>query len=345
MVGGGRGSFRASLAALALASTVGCGSDEQPPPPEPRHALTQVVHRLQDRFEAKDVDGICALMARRAEIAAGKVAHGTPTTCRRDVRKVLGMIEKGGGWLDDDAPWVAAVREGADPTATVSVGDWRGEIPFVREAGEWKLAGFFGMDPKRFERYERGYPRRSFPSAGGSVSVSAEGGESCEPTSDARYPVISGGCVLRVTAKSVPVHMLTPFGGFKFSDCSVDYRVFVDGEGRTWTDEWTVEGSSESGCSDVNPCVRIHADGVTADRLPWKGRIVADGDGGFTHRMDMCVRTCIGNFTGDLVLDLEPGDGSAGWRVEQTDEGDSGFLLDESMDVEGEPIEIAAAGS
>jgi hypothetical protein len=343
MIVRGRGWFAAPLAALVLGSAAGCGSEEEPPPPEPRHALTQVVHRLQDRFEAEDVEGICALMARRAQTQAGKVAHATPTTCAKDVRKVLGMIDKGGGWLDADKPRVAAVREGADPTATLAVGDWRGEVPFVREDGEWRLAGFFGADPKRFERFERGYPRRPFPPERGAVKVTREDGAPCGPTSDAKYPRITGGCVVRVTAKSVPVHMITPFGGFKFSDCSVDYRVYVDSEGRTWTDEWEVEGTSESGCSDINPCIRIYPDGVRVDRLPWKGRIVPNGDGGFTHRMDMCVRTCVGNFVGDLVLDLESGDASAGWRVEQTDDGESGFLLDESMDVEGEPIEIAAA--
>jgi len=338
-----RAALLMSAIAIGSATSIACGGEE-PPPPEPRHPVTTVVHRLQERFAARDYRGVCKLMTRGAQIQAGEVAHSDPTTCPRDVRRVFGLIGAGGGWLDGDPPRVAAVRtRGRSATVTLVSGDWRASVPFVEGSNRWKLGGFFGMRTSQLERIEKQMPREPFPPpAEGLVEVSDGDGRPCPRTSDARYPRITGGCVVHVTDKSAPVEMMTPFGGFKFGDCSVDYRMIVDGDGRTWTDEWAIEGAPESGCSDINECIREREE-LAHDRLPWKGRIRSDGQGGFKHHMDICLRTCIGMFAGEYVLRLTPGDTGTGWRIERDDAGTTGFRLNDSLAVEGDPLRIDAS--
>lgn len=347
MVGGG--GVRAFSIAMAVGLTalgaVACGSEEEPPPPEPRHALTGVVHQLQDRFDAEDLEGVCALMTREAQVQAGDVGHGQPTACPRDLRRALGMIDGGGGWLDGDKPRVSAVRErGRKATVVLAADDWSARVPFANEGDGWKLAGFFGMNLREFERLEDRYPSRPFPPAAGrAVHVTTDGRSDCGTVYlSPAYPELKGGCVVRVTNKKVPIKMLTPFGGFEFDTCSVSYRVSIDSYGRTWTDEFEVGrvGNAEGGCADVNPC--LHAPQVRITRLPWKGRIRSDGNGGFTHHVDMCVRTCIGMFVGEMVVELTPDDDArTGWRAEGDEGGSTGYRYDGAFAITGDPLKIS----
>jgi hypothetical protein len=339
--------FRGSLVVLAVFGGFACGEDEQPsPPPEPKHPVTRIVNELQDRFEAKDVEGVCALMTKGAQTQAGEVGHSDPTTCPRDVRRVFGMIDGGGGWLEDGEARVAAVREqGNAAMVTLASGSWRGKASFLKEDGAWKLAGFFGIEAKRHARIAKNLPDQPFPEQRSSVTVTDADGNRCAPIEVASYTRISGGCKLRVTSKSVPVEMLTPFGGFKFDECSVTYRIAIDAEGRTWTDEWQVEGPDEGGCADVIPCYFFtkRGDQELSYRLPWKGRIRGSDDGGFRHDVDVCLRTCIGLFAGDLSMTLAPEDGGR-WRLETAaDTDNTGIRFNDSLTVAGDPVQIKAA--
>lgn len=254
------------------------------------------------------------------------------------------MIAGGGGWLEGDKPRVAAVRtEGVRGWVTLTSDGWRADVPFTRASGAWKLEGFFGLGLEHLERIERHAPQRPFPEPERPVNVSTERGKSCRATSDADYPRIAGGCEMRVTDKSVRVEMLTPFGGFAFGECSIDYRLRIGGQGRTWTSDWAIEGTADSGCSDVEPCVVQR--GQVVHFLPWKGRVSGDGDGGFVHRADMCLRTCIGMFAGEYVLELTPADTPSGWRVGPDDAGNTGFRLNDSMDATGDSLTISATRS
>jgi hypothetical protein len=320
----------------------GCGGDEAEAP-EPSHPVTEVVHRLQQGFADRNVPAVCELMSRPAQLEAGEVAHSSPTTCVKDVTKVFGMIDKGGGWLDADPPRVAAVHVSGDSArAVLAAGEWHATIPFEKSDGEWKASSFIGMGPQSLEAAETQIRDGVQPSGGKRVRVSTYGKYTCAPIAD-DYPKISGGCVLRVSDTGpVPVEMLTPYGAFKFGDCFVDYRISVGEDGSTWTDEWEVEGSSESGCSDVNPCVKTYRDG-RLEKLPWRGRIVMAPNGDLLHHTKACIRTCVGAFAGDLVVRLVEEDGR--WRVEPADVGATGFKLNAPLDVYGLPFKMRVAKS
>jgi hypothetical protein len=341
------GNWRKAVAIVAVTAGVayaGCG-DDGAEAPTPDHPIVDVVERLQSGFADRDIAAICRLMTPEAQKEAGEVAHSSPTTCLEDVRKVFRMIDQGGGWIDGDAPRVASVEEdGTSATVTLASGAWRATVPFERAAGGWKVGSFVGVGVKDLEQVERSLPEEDFPTAGSyvPVKVGTYAGYECTPLSEEGGTGDLGGCPVRVSDRGpVPIEMLTPYGGFKFGDCFVDYRISIDDQGRTWTDEWEVEGSNESGCSDVNPCILESRNGAVR-KLPWKGRIVATADGEILHRTNACIRTCIGMFTGELVTRLVR-DGST-WRVEPSDRGATGIEFDASLDLYGRPLRIRTAG-
>jgi hypothetical protein len=341
MVREGAWSRGTAIALVASVILAGCGGGEAEAP-EANHPVTEVVQGLQRSFEERDVGGVCRLLTRAAQTDAGKVAHASPTTCLKDVKKVFAMIDKGGGWLGGGGePTVTAVdADGDSAAATLEVDGWQATVPFERVAGEWKAASFIGVGVERMETVAARRRAEAFPT-GRPVQIGAYGGFSCAPLLDEDYPKISGGCILRVSDRGpVPVEMLTPYGGFKFGDCFVDYRISVDAEGSTWTDEWEVEGSRASGCSDIDPCI-AERKGGRIDKLPWKGRIVVADDGSLLHRTRACIRTCIGHFTGELVTRLTKR--GSRWEAEPTNVGASGFKFDTTLDVYGKPFWIKPA--
>jgi hypothetical protein len=136
----------------------------------------------------------------------------------------------------------------------------------------------------------------------------------------------------------MPLTMLTPFGDFQFERCSIDYRVRVDSQGRTWTEDFEVNGGPRSvACGDVNACY----DRSRESLVPWRGRLYPDEEGGFVHRMDMCLRTCAGYFIGELEVRMDEEDGA--WSARPVDGGgDSGFRFDDPLKVRTD-VELAPA--
>ena len=298
------------------------------------------------------MEGVCALVARDARKQAGEVAHGVPTTCPRDMRRAFGLIAKGGGWLEGDKPRVVeASSKSTTAAVTLAADEWMARVPFVKEAGSWKLAGFFGLAPDAVADVRESALDKPFPVPRGTVEVSNDGGASCGQISNAGFPEIgitreaklTGGCMVRVAHASAPLEILTPFGAFKFSDCTVKYRVLIDGQGRTWTDKLQFSGKEGTACGDAAACARpLGKTDPDYEVLPWKGRIRSDGDGGFRHHMAACVATCIGTFAGEVVWDLAADDAASGWRLE-TESGRTGFRIDDSLALQGDPLKISAA--
>lgn len=319
---------KAGFVVIAVAATIGsaAGCSEQDEARDIAHPVAAAVAQLRDAFADEDVAAICGRMTKPAQKQAGEVAHGDATTCERDLRRAFKIVEDGDGW-SEEKPVVRRVEVRGDwATAKLKHGAWIADVPLSRERGIWKLAGFFGADPAKFERMTNAWRGRPYPPATGKPLEAVDaGGNPCPDLSDERYPMLSGGCSFKVSTESAPIRMLTPFGDFKFSDCSVEYRVLVDRSGRTASDQWDFENDEQPGCSDIRPCVGGQ------NYLPWKGRLASDGDGGYLHRMDMCLRTCIGQFAGNFTMRLVRDDD--GWRVEPTYQGDTGFKIDGDLAV------------
>lgn len=303
-----------------LLSGAGCADDAEL---DVRKPVAATVAKLQNALAAKDWRTICRHLTRPAHVQAGSVAHGLPTVyCAPDVRRAFGIVERGGGWRS------------ARPAVTQIRGGWRADVPFVEYGGRWKLGGFFGATPASVEAIERTARRRPFPGERGRPIEAVDGrGRPCGDLDQSAYPEISGGCTFKVAARSAPIRMLTPFGDFKFSDCRISYRVSVDAAGRTWTDRWAAADIDRPGCSDVDPCKA-----GPFDLHPWKGRLTADPRGGYLHVMDMCMRTCIGSFTGQLVMRMTRQGGR--WRARQTDDGASGFKIDGALAGAGDGFDL-----
>jgi len=322
----------------------GTASFEPPPttpvvgeglPPEVRHPAVKAIDRLQRAFAERDYAGFCAWMTPSAAREAGKAAHGEATTCERDVRRLFGLIREGGGWRRVNAPRVIAVKTHGDTaTATMALDRrWRAQIALARRDGRWRLNGLFGAPVGPALRLAERTADTDFPPAEGAGAVEAKDGDGtpCPDLSETDFPAIDGGCRIRMAGRITPLTMLTPFGDFKFDRCSIAYRVRVDASGRTWTEDFDVEGDSKSvACGDVNACY----DFDTEELVPWRGRIYPDGDG-FVHRMDMCLRTCVGYFVGRLNMRLVRD--ADGWRaVPINGGGDTGFRFDSPLVVKGD---------
>jgi hypothetical protein len=333
----------AGVSAVAmLLGLAGCGGTSGGDPPL-GSSVAGTVRELQGAFADEEFDGICALMTRSAQRQAGNIAHKDPTTCARDVERVIGMIDRHGGWEGSEPPRVVgAVGDGDRRTATLEAKDgWRADVPFERERAKWKVDALFGISQRQQQSAEKAMRNTPFPAADADrVQARTLTGKPCPPLRVVSYPRVSGGCVLYLVSESEPVRMLTSFGDFKFSDCVIDYKIRVGPGGRTWIDRWEISGTSQSGCSDINPCV-MSLSNVTYQ--PWKGRLRADGRGGFIHQVRMCMRTCVGLFVGDWVTRFESyGDA---WRVTPTRDGATGFLIDGQMPAVGEGLQLSASGA
>jgi len=342
VVGGiGRSGALAGLAALALFAGAGCGgSGDRPLPASVTTSASGAARELQRAFADGDIEKVCALMSASAREAAGRIAHASPTRCVPDVRKVVSMLEKGGG-LRGSAPRIARVAgTGGRRTVTFAANrGWRADVPFVKQGGRWRLDAFFGAGTKRLDHAERTAPRLAFPAAGGPpIEASDRTGTPCAEVSTARFPRVFGGCSLRVKQRRVPIRILTPFGAFKFADCNVNYSIHVDQTGRSWTDRWDFVGPDESGCSDLNQCVLPK----TSLHQPSKGRFAVERGNRYVHRAHLCLRTCVGPFVGELVVTVARTPN--GWRARQKSEGATGFKIDGELAVLSQGFDLRPAG-
>lgn len=304
-------------------------------PPEAEHPAATAIDRLQRAFVDGDYDGVCAEVTRAAALQAGQAAHDEATSCKRDVRDLLEMIRDGGGWRHAGEPRVTEVEAAAGEAAAVVALDrrWRAEVPLVREGRRWRLDGLFGISKRRAEKVSSAIADADFPPVEREPVEATDGeGDPCPGLSETAYPRVSGGCVIKLSSRIAPLRILTPFGGFDFADCAVSYRVKVDSSGRTWTDELAGDGGPDAdACGDVDSCYNMSIE----EFVPWRGRIYADGDDAFLHRMDMCLRTCVGVFVGKLTMRMVR-DGN-GWRAEPVDGGgSSGFRFGVPLRAEGD---------
>jgi hypothetical protein len=314
-------------AAIALARGSQDASDAD------RRAVTVAAERLQRAFAAGDVHELCARMTRSAAKQAGEVVHGTPEACEPDMRrafKVLGM-----------ATWVDAGRlslhdvdvDGDNATVSMARGSQRIDVPLVRDGERWKLDSFFGTSPAKVDNKPS-----PLSAAGDGVAATRASGDARKKCGDffGPYPTVLGGCELYLWSSGVEISILTPFGGFRFARCQVSFRLLIDGDGRTWTREITIEGGPDDGCGDVEPCEKDD------DPLPWKGRISAGSGGVLVHRVDVCLDTCIGYYEGELVTRLARR--NPGWRVVAADAsvGQSGFTLRGRLSTDDDSLSVRA---
>lgn len=359
-----------ALAAATLAGT-SCGDDEEPsagtearnerpskttatdeldvpqtPAVESPHPVTSNIKRLRQAFLDDDVAGLCELMTKSAKVGAGTAVHSTPTTCTRDVRRLFNTIEKGNGWEYKGQPRVTGLSlDGNDATVLMSLGQALAEVPMAKVDGQWKLDSFFGTRREHARRFAATARGRPFPAAvpadalgDTTVKVRDAAGSPCPALSDQEFPQVSGGCEVHA-ASSIPAQLavLTPLGYFAFEKCSISYRVLADRAGRTWTDTFDATGHPDSACGDVNAC--FDKDGTL---VPWKGRLRSDGEGGFIHRMNACVNTCVGSFTGDLVIRMRPQ--GKGWRAEPVNGGgQTGFRFAGPLTMPANGVELEGA--
>jgi hypothetical protein len=136
-----------------------------------------------------------------------------------------------------------------------------------------------------------------------------------------------------MSTRAMPLTILTPLGDFEFERCAIAYRVRVDASGRTWTEGLEVEGDPQTSaaCGDVDACYDFEREATA----PWRGRIYPQDDGRFLHRVDMCLRTCVGYFVGKLEVELWQEDGA--WRAKPVNGGgDTGFRFDAPLRVKGD---------
>jgi hypothetical protein len=330
MTGARRGAGRLfALAAMAMALVgASCGETR-----DDADQVASTVRDLQSAFADGDWKGVCARISDGAKVQVGKIAHGSPTACGRDLARAFTLIEEGGGWLHRRMPEVVDVDVDADrATATVSLGERsRAGLPLVRQGGEWKLDSFAGTPTRQAEAVRAGIRSAAFPATRGeAVGVRESAGSPCGDLVDGRFPEISGGCQIDVTTRRTKLTVTTVFGDFRFAVCPSSYPISVDSRGRTWTGTRQVAIPGGSGpCGDINSC--LDEDG----QLPWRGRLGSAGDGTVLHVVDACFETCVGYFVGEISMRLTRHVG--GWRAELTgDVGDSGLRLQSALAVDGD---------
>jgi hypothetical protein len=337
----------AALASLALALTScadGSDSDVQPKA-EDRRAVAGAIGAIQRAFDSRDMPAICARMTEEAKVGLGAFGHGATETCPKDLRDAFRVMGRNGGLRHAGEPRLARVAvDGDRATATVALGERRADVALVRRGERWKLGAFAGIPVKDALRLIETMPTRPYPAEAGVAVEAFDGqGRPCPVELDPEEP--TDDCVIDVSGDRVVATVLTQFGDFTFGTCKVFYWIHVDATGRTLTFfDGDPRGSSralaDAGCSDLDICYS----GASSNSARWKGRLRADGDGGFVNRVDGCFATWAGFFVSPLELRLTPtGDGMrvrlAGTRI-----GTTGLELTGSLRASAPALELRAVG-
>ncbi len=144
---------------------------------------------------------------------------------------------------------------------------------------------------------------------------------------------LTGGCLISVESEPVQISVRTMVGDVDFANCTYDHDLRIDGSGRTYT--VNVKSGGKKPCNDIDACVSEHPS------RPWPGQIHTAADGSFHHLVQTCFDTCMGQFRGELRLDLTPTEN--GWRETIATDlvGVSGLQFEDgSWDLEPNTIEL-----
>jgi hypothetical protein len=331
-----------ALATLAVALATGtvatsCAEDDREASAEEREAVA-AARSLQRAFASRDLEALCANMTATAKQQAGRLAHGIPSHCERDLRRAFGIVRPKGGWASTQGGDATATVEGKRATVTFAGADRPAlDVGLAREGGRWRLDSFFGTPPQVAQAYSAATRGASVPTEGAAVTAGDGSGTPCSDFAEDDFPAITGTCSFVATTKRMTVDISTVLGDFEFGDCTVTYRVHLAADGTTWTEGTLFESptSKNNGCTDIRPCMND-----ANEPMPWKGSIRSEGNGAFVHHMNACLDTCVGSYTGALALKMRRVDGR--WRTDAVGAGvgTSGLLLDGRLQMEPPDIEL-----
>ena len=292
-------------------------------------------------FERRDAGELCDSLSTKAREVIGHAMHaGAPLECVRDVKPFLSLV----GRYRSEATIAGSTRRGPGrAVARLRLPDGAVvTIPLSREDGRWRLDGLFDASLSRIQ--VRGTPREASralerppgPLEPGGVVVrdlTSPRGPRCPATSTARYPKVTGGCLVTTAQETVRLSLRTAFGAMRFAECEVSYDVRVDGSGRGWIVNIAVAGRNP--CFDALPCWDRE------DRqVPWRARIERDDGGRLRLRVrDACLDTCVGRFEGRWEIAMT--ERRRSWRLRSASMvGTSGWRFDGGVTSDGKRIAI-----
>jgi hypothetical protein len=288
------------MTAILTTATTACGGGEE----SEADRVEAAVEELQRAYADGDARKACAAMTFDVQLEVGSSGHNAPSLCPRDLRRAWRYLrdERERGYATP--PGVTTVRvDGNRATVTIEpVHDATTRVAMVEDRGRWKLASFYGTVPST--REDAAPPR---PGDGAAVMPVASGGRPCARVDTGDTARIRGGCGIEARGKMTMI-VRTAFGAFRFARCGMRLVVRIDGRGRTWTKPLGI--SNNGVCGDVDFCIDKRN-----VRRPWLGEIRRTR--GLEHRVNLCFRTCIGQFQGEVAMDLR--DDRNGWRIEATD--------------------------
>lgn len=141
----------------------------------------------------------------------------------------------------------------------------------------------------------------------------------CPAIDDSNLRKLRGGCLVDMDSSGFDIVVRSIVGDMVFATCEYWHDLRVDGSGRTYLE--SIDPGGPYPCNDLNACDH-------KDVLPWRGRIEAAADGRLTHVVDACFDTCMGQFAGELRLELKQVEGRWVQTADRALVGDTGYQLD-----------------
>lgn len=309
----------AIISVFAALSAGGCGGSAGP---SEEQTVRDTLVELQESFDEGDLETVCDAMTFRAWQQVGTAGHGVPSRCVRDLGKAKKYIDDGRVDGYRRIPTVTAIDvDGRRAVATAAFGGGAtSRVELVRRANGWALDNFYGNSS--------GGGNLTAPPAGPprvkTAAFESPAGRRCSavtqvgPVLNGVRSELRGGCVVKAKETAdIVFNVRTPFGLFEFGRCEVSFTLRVDGRGGVWLED--LLGAGAIACNDVDHCRKnlVHR--------PWVGYI----DGPHQLRMNACFQTCIGEYRGEIVLDLREKARSWNLRAEKLTVGDaSGWQVD-----------------